>query len=79
MYQIMDMCSREIERDDPSVAACEADPLRAGWNPVLAAMGHQDSARPPPAPPRDVRGALPPELATCDIGLFLQRMYASQD
>lgn len=77
MYQVIDMGSGEIERDEAPAAAYHAEmPCPVRDFPLLALSEHEAVGR------GSVRGQgalLPPDLATCDVESLLQRMAIAGD
>ncbi len=72
MSIIMNMSNYEIE-SDPMEAEYGEEILCAGWNPAVELACQQQMAV-----PASMHGFMPPDLATMDAELFLQKMYACQ-
>lgn len=71
MSTVMDMSSHEIEAD-PATAEYNEYVEYSGWNPAVALV-----CQPQPDALAD-QPVLPPDLATEDVNLFLDRIYACQ-
>jgi len=69
---VMNMSSYEIERGDESMELEYGEEImRAGWNPAVALACQQPATA-------GQRAQIPPDLATVDAALFLQKIYACQ-
>lgn len=72
MQIIMDMSSYEIEHNSTDEEYSE-EVMRSGWNPAVNLACQQVMTE-----STCKKSAMPPELATVDPELFLQKMYAYQ-
>lgn len=68
---VMNMSSYEVERDELMESEYGAEVMCTGWNPAVALACQQPVAA-------GQRMKMPPGLATVDVELFLQKIYAYQ-
>lgn len=63
---LMNMCGGTVEQSISTAVEYDDEVQNAGWNPVVS-LEH--------AVPYEKHAALPAELATVDVELFLKKMY----
>lgn len=72
MNIVMNMSNYEIEYNSMEAEYGE-EVMSAGWNPAVALMCPQQRAV-----PASGEMSIPPDLATVEANLFLQKMYVCQ-
>ena len=70
----MNMNGNEVDGDESSEAEYGEEVMLAGWNPDIPLLMCQQPSR----VLAEEQASLPVDLATEDVGIFLQKMYMYQ-